>query len=184
VIYSHSHVDHYGGVHGIVSDSDLRTKRVQILTPQDFTKHAISENVIAGNAMSRRAVFMFGALLPRNARGSVGVGLGQTNSVGFPTLIVPTREIKKTGEKVTIDGVEMIFQMTPGTEAPAEMNTYFPRFRAIWMAENATNTMHNILTLRGAPVRDPLRWAAYLDETIKLFGDKSDVKFQSHHWPM
>jgi alkyl sulfatase BDS1-like metallo-beta-lactamase superfamily hydrolase len=184
VIYSHSHVDHYGGVRGVVSEADLKAKRVQILAPQDFTEHAISENVIAGNAMSRRAVFMFGALLPRNAQAGVGVGLGQTNSVGSPTLILPTREIKKTGEKVKIDGVEMVFQMTPGTEAPAEMNTYFPQYRAMWMAENATNTMHNILTLRGAQVRDPLRWAAYLDETIDLFGDKTDVKFQSHHWPM
>jgi len=184
VIYSHSHVDHYGGVRGLVNEADLKARRVQILAPQDFIEHAISENVIAGNAMSRRAVYMFGALLPRNAQGGVGVGLGQTNSVGSPTLIPPTREIRKTGEKVTIDGVEMVFQMTPGTEAPVEMNTYFPRFRAMWMAENATNTMHNILTLRGAQVRDPLRWAGYLDETIDLFGDKTDVKFQSHHWPM
>jgi len=184
VVYSHSHVDHYGGVRGIVNEADVKAKKVQILAPEHFTEHAISENVIAGNAMSRRAVYMFGALLPRNAQGGVSVGLGQTNSVGAPTLILPTREIKKTGEKVTIDGVEMVFQMTPGTEAPAEMNTYFPKLRAMWMAENATNNLHNILTLRGAQVRDPLRWAGYLDETIDLYGAKTDVKFQSHHWPM
>ena len=184
VVYSHSHVDHFGGVRGIIDEADVNAKKVQILAPEHFTEHAISENVIAGNAMSRRAVFMFGALLPRGAEGSVGAGLGPTNSVGAVSLILPTREIKKTGEAVTIDGVRMVFQMTPNTEAPVEMNTYFPQFRALWMAENATNTMHNILTLRGALVRDPLNWAKYLDEAITLYGDKSDVKFQSHHWPL
>jgi alkyl sulfatase BDS1-like metallo-beta-lactamase superfamily hydrolase len=184
VVYSHSHVDHFGGVRGIVDEADVRSKKVQILAPENFTDRAISENVIAGNAMSRRAVFMFGALLPRGEQGSVGAGLGPTNSVGMVSLILPTREIKKTGETVTIDGVRMVFQLTPETEAPVEMNTYFPQLRALWMAENATNTMHNILTLRGAQVRDPLNWARYLDETISLYGDKSDVSFQSHHWPL
>jgi alkyl sulfatase BDS1-like metallo-beta-lactamase superfamily hydrolase len=184
VIYSHSHVDHYGGVRGIVNEADVKAKKVQIIAPEHFSEHAISENVIAGNAMSRRAIYMYGALLPRGAQGSVNSGLGQTNSVGTAGLILPTRLIKRTGEKVTIDGVEMEFQMTPGTEAPAEMNTYFPKLRAMWMAENSTNTMHNILTLRGAQVRDPLKWAAYLNETINRYGDKTDVKFQSHHWPV
>lgn len=184
VVYSHSHIDHYGGVRGIVDEKDVKAGKVQILAPEHFTEHAISENVIAGNAMSRRAVYMYGALLPRSPLGSVNSGLGQTNSTGTATLIVPTREIKKTGEKVTIDGVEMVFQMTPGTEAPAEMNTYFPKSRAMWMAENSTNTMHNVLTLRGAQVRDPLKWSTYLNETIDMFGDKIDVKFQSHHWPV
>jgi alkyl sulfatase BDS1-like metallo-beta-lactamase superfamily hydrolase len=184
IVYSHSHVDHFGGVRGIVDEADVKSKKVQILAPEHFTEHAISENVIAGNAMSRRAVFMFGALLPRGAQGSVGAGLGPTNSVGTVSLILPTREIKKTGETVTVDGVRMVFQLTPDTEAPAEMNTYFPQFRALWMAENATNTMHNILTLRGAQVRDPLNWARYLDEAIDLYANKSDVKFQSHHWPL
>ena len=126
--------------------------------------------MIAGNAMSRRAIYMFGALLPRNPRGGVNGGLGQTTSAGTVTLILPTETITKTGEKRTIDGVEMVFQMTPGTEAPAEMNTWFPQFKAMWMAENATNTLHNVLTLRGAQVRDPLKWAGYLDETIDLYG--------------
>lgn len=184
VVYSHSHVDHYGGVRGIVDEADVKAGKIQILAPEHFTEHAVSENVLAGNAMSRRAVFMFGALLPRNAQGGVSAGLGQTNSLGSPTLILPTREIRTTGEKVTIDGVDMVFQMTPGTEAPAEMNTYFPQMRAMWMAENATKTMHNILTLRGAQVRDALNWAGYLNETIELFGDKTDVSFQSHHWPV
>ncbi len=184
VVYSHSHIDHYGGVRGIVDETDVKSGKVQILAPEHFSEHAISENVIAGNAMSRRAIYMYGALLPRNAQGSVNAGLGQTNSTGTTGLIEPSREIKKTGEEVTIDGVQMVFQMTPGTEAPAEMNTFFPQFRAMWMAENATNTFHNVLTLRGAQVRDPLKWAAYLEETIELFGDKTDVKFQSHFWPM
>ena len=150
VVYSHSHVDHYGGVRGIVDEADVKSGKVQILAPEHFTEHAVSENVIAGNVMSRRAIYMYGAMLPRNAQGGVNGGLGQTTSTGTATLIEPTREIKKTGEEVTIDGVKMVFQMTPGTEAPAEMNTYFPQFRAMWMAENSTNTMHNILTLRGA----------------------------------
>ena len=150
VVYSHSHVDHYGGVRGIVDEKDVKAKKVQILAPEHFTEHAVSENVIAGNVMSRRAIYMYGAMLPRNAQGGVNGGFGQTTSTGTATLIEPTREIKKTGEEVTIDGVKMVFQMTPGTEAPAEMNTFFPQFRAMWMAENSTSTMHNILTLRGA----------------------------------
>ncbi|MBG0796389.1 MBL fold metallo-hydrolase [Methylocystis sp. L43] len=184
VVYSHSHVDHYGGARGIIDAADVKAGKIQVLAPEHFAEHAVSENVIAGNAMSRRAIFMYGAMLPRGERGSVGAGLGQTTSTGVISLILPTREIKKTGETVMIDGVRMVFQMTPGTEAPAEMNTYFPQFRAMWMAENATNTMHNILTLRGAQVRDALKWARYLDETIDLFADKTDVKFQSHHWPL
>ena len=184
VVYSHSHVDHYGGVRGIVDEADVRAGKVQILAPEHFTEHAVSENVIAGNVMSRRAIYMYGALLPRVATGGVNGGLGQTTSTGTTTLILPTDFIRKTGEERTIDGVNMVFQMTPGTEAPAEMNTYFPAFNALWMAENATNTMHNILTLRGAQVRDALKWATFLDETIRLYGAGAQVKFQSHHWPI
>ena len=184
VVYSHSHVDHYGGVRGIVDEADVKAGKVQILAPEHFAEHAISENVIAGNAMGRRAIYMYGALLPRNAQGGVNGGLGQTTSTGTAGLILPTREIKTTGEEVTIDGVRMVFQMTPGTEAPAEMNTYFPQFRAMWMAENTTNTLHNVLTLRGAQVRDPLKWASFLNETIDLYGPDVDVKFQAHHWPL
>jgi alkyl sulfatase BDS1-like metallo-beta-lactamase superfamily hydrolase len=184
VVYSHSHVDHYGGVRGVVDEADVKSGKVPILAPEHFSEHAISENVIAGNAMSRRAIYMYGAMLPRNATGGVNGGLGQTTSTGTAGLIEPTREIKTTGEEVVIDGVRMVFQMTPGTEAPAEMNTYFPQFRAMWMAENSTNTLHNVLTLRGAQVRDPLKWASFLSETIDLYGDGTDVKFQAHHWPM
>jgi len=183
VIYSHSHVDHYGGVRGIVDEADVKAGKTKIIAPEGFTEHAISENVIAGNVMSRRAIYMYGALLPRNEFGSVNSGLGQSNSTGTPGLILPSEFVQKTGQEITVDGVKMVFQMTPGTEAPAEMNTFFPQFRAMWMAENSTNTMHNILTLRGAQVRDALKWAGYLNETINLYGKDVDVKFQSHHWP-
>ncbi|WP_017786608.1 alkyl/aryl-sulfatase [Aeromonas dhakensis] len=184
VVYSHSHVDHYGGAAGLFNSPDeVKKNGVQIIAPEGFTEHAVSENVIAGNAMARRAVYMYGALLPRNAQGSVNGGLGQTVSAGVPSLLLPTRFITKSGEEVTLDGVQMIFQMTPGTEAPAEMNTWFPESKALWMAENTTNTMHNILTLRGAQVRDALKWSSYLNETIETWGDQAQVKFQSHHWP-
>ncbi|HDX8644073.1 TPA: MBL fold metallo-hydrolase [Aeromonas dhakensis] len=184
VVYSHSHVDHYGGAAGLFNSPDeVKKNGVQIIAPEGFTEHAVSENVIAGNAMARRAVYMYGALLPRNAQGCVNGGLGQTVSAGVPSLLLPTRFITKSGEEVTLDGVRMIFQMTPGTEAPAEMNTWFPESKALWMAENTTNTMHNILTLRGAQVRDALKWSSYLNETIETWGDQAQVKFQSHHWP-
>ncbi|QLI82126.1 MBL fold metallo-hydrolase [Chitinibacter fontanus] len=183
VVYSHSHVDHYGGVRGLASEADFKSGKVKVIAPEHFTEHAVSENVIAGNAMGRRAIYMYGALLPRNERGGVNGGLGQTTSTGSPTLVLPNITVTKTGQEVDVDGVKMVFQMTPGTEAPAEMNTYFPQHKALWMAENATNTMHNILTLRGAQVRDALKWASYLNETIETWGGKVDVKFQSHHWP-
>lgn len=184
VVYSHSHVDHYGGVRGLVGEKDVKAQKVRIIAPEHFSEHAISENVIAGNAMSRRAIYMYGAMLPRSRQGGVNGGLGQTTSTGTATLIEPTDSIRKTGQELTIDGVKMVFQMTPGTEAPAEMNTFFPQFKSMWMAENSTNTMHNILTLRGAQVRDALKWASFLNETIDLYGKGVEVKFQSHHWPM
>ena len=188
VVYSHSHTDHYGGVRGLV-EKDEDFANIKVIAPEGFTEHAISENVIAGNVMSRRAIYMYGSLLPRNERGAVNAGLGQTNSTGTNTLVLPTEFIHKTDTPDTllvVDGVTMRFQLTPGTEAPAEMNTYFPDFQALWMAENSTNTMHNILTLRGAQVRDAQKWASYLNDTIDLYGDKTKtkVKFQSHHWPM
>lgn len=184
VVYSHSHGDHYGGVRGLVDEADVKAGKVQIIAPEHFTEHAISEFVIAGNAMGRRGIYMYGPLLPRNPQGGVNAGLGQTVSHGAGGLILPTREIKKTGEELVIDGVRLVFQMTPGTEAPAEMNTYLPQFRAMWMAENTTNTMHNILTIRGAQVRNSLKWAQFINETIDLYGSGTDVKFQAHHWPM
>ncbi|ORA33757.1 hypothetical protein BST13_19325 [Mycobacterium aquaticum] len=184
VIHSHSHVDHYGGVRGIINQADVDSGKVKVIAPQAFVEDAVSENVIAGNAMSRRAVYMYGALLPRNAQGGVNGGLGMTVSTGVPSLIIPTDIITTTGQKMTIDGVDMEFQVTPGTEAPTEMNTFFPQFKAMWMAENTTNTMHNLLTLRGAQVRDARIWAKFLDDTIRVYGPNTEVKFQSHHWPM
>jgi alkyl sulfatase BDS1-like metallo-beta-lactamase superfamily hydrolase len=184
VVYSHSHVDHYGGVRGLVTPADVKAGKVEIIAPEKFTEEAVSENVIAGNVMARRAIYMYGALLPRDAQSSVNAGLGQTTSTGEPSLIAPTRSIGKTGTELTVDGVKMVFQMTPGTEAPAEMNVYFPQFKSVWMAENASHTMHNVLTLRGAKVRDPLVWAHYLNETIELWGKDFESEFGSHHWPM
>jgi alkyl sulfatase BDS1-like metallo-beta-lactamase superfamily hydrolase len=184
VIYSHSHIDHYGGVRGIVDEADVKSGKIKIIAPEGFTDEAVSENVIAGNAMGRRAVYMYGALLPRNAQGGVNGGLGQTVSVGTATLIQPTVSIAKSGEKMTVDGVELVFQLTPGTEAPAEMNVFFPQFKSMWMAENATHTLHNVLTLRGAKVRDPLIWAHFLNETINVYGPNIESEFASHHWPM
>ncbi|MBL4279928.1 MBL fold metallo-hydrolase [Vibrio fluvialis] len=184
VVYSHSHIDHFGGVRGIVDEKDVKAGKVKIIASHGFTEHAVSENVIAGNAMGRRAIFMYGALLPRNEFGGVNGGLGQTTSTGIATLIEPTDIIEKTGDEMTVDGVKMVFQYTPGTEAPTEMNTWFPDKKALWMAENSTNTMHNILTLRGAQVRDALKWSGYLQETIEMWGGDVKVKFQSHHWPM
>ena len=184
VIYSHSHVDHYGGVRGLVDEADVKAGKVKIIAPEGFTEESVAENVIAGNAMARRAVYMYGALLPRNPQGGVNGGLGQTTSTGTATLIVPTTSISKTGTKMTVDGVQMVFQMTPGTEAPAEMNVFFPQFKSVWMAENATHTLHNVLTLRGAKVRDPLIWAHYLGETVDMWGRDIESEFASHHWPM
>jgi alkyl sulfatase BDS1-like metallo-beta-lactamase superfamily hydrolase len=157
VVYSHSHVDHYGGVRGLASDDEFAPGKIQVIASQGFVEHAISENVIAGNAMSRRAVYMYGALLPRNDRGGVSGGLGPTTSFGAISFVLPTVIVDRTPTEMTVDGVKMVFQFTPGTEAPTEMNTWFPQFKAMWMAENCTNTMHNILTLRGAQVRDALK---------------------------
>lgn len=184
VIYSHSHIDHFGGAHGVITEEDVKTGKVTVLASEGFVEHAVSENIIAGNVMARRSIYMYGALLPHNAKGGVNSGLGQTVSTGSSGLIVPNDIIRQTGEIRTYDGVKMIFQFTPGTEAPTEMNTYFPDMEALWMAENTTCTMHNILTLRGALVRDALIWASYLTESIELWGKKSKVKFQAHHWPL
>jgi alkyl sulfatase BDS1-like metallo-beta-lactamase superfamily hydrolase len=183
VIHTHSHVDHFGGVKGVVSQDDVDEGRVQIIAPEGFVEHAISENVYAGTAMGRRAGYMYGAALPRGPKGGVGAGLGQTTSTGTVTLISPTVTITDTGQELTIDGVRIVFQMAPGTEAPAEMHFYFPDRRALCMAENATHTLHNLLTLRGAVVRDPHMWAHYLTEAIEMFAGQSDVVFASHHWP-
>ena len=183
IIYTHPHVDHFGGVRGFVTDEDIKEKGIKILAPQGFLEHAVSENVFAGIAMSRRSAYMYGAALNRGPSGQIGTGLGQTVTTGEVTLIAPTDEITSTGEKRTIDGVEMVFQMAPNTEAPAEMLIYFPKLKALCAAEDATHTFHNILTLRGAVVRDPHSWAKHLTETIDMFGGQAEVVFASHHWP-
>ncbi len=183
VIYTHSHIDHYGGVEGVVDREDVETGRLQIYAPQGFTDAAISENVIAGNAMTRRAMYMYGNLLPKSATGQVDAGLGKTTSRGSVSIIEPTVEIRETGERHTIDGIEFEFQVTPDTEAPAEMNFHFPQWDVLCMAENCSHNMHNLYTLRGAPVRDAKAWAHYIDEAIELFADRSELVFSSHHWP-
>lgn len=183
VIYTHSHVDHFGGVLGVTTQADVDAGRVAIIAPEHFTDHAVQENVYAGTAMARRAAYMYGAALARGPQGQVGCGLGQVGSTGEVALIVPTVDIRATGETHVIDGVDIEFQMAPGTEAPAEMHFYFPKFRALCMAENATHNLHNLLTLRGALVRDPHGWSGYLTEAIDTFGDRADVVFASHHWP-
>ncbi|MFB6817550.1 alkyl/aryl-sulfatase [Streptomyces sp. NPDC056347] len=183
VVYTHSHVDHFGGVKGVTTQEDVDAGRVPVIAPEGFTGHAVAENVYAGTAMGRRAAYMYGAALPRGVRGQVGAGLGQTTSTGTVTLIVPTLDVTVTGQEETVDGVRMVFQMAPDTEAPAELLIHFPGFRALCAAEDATHTLHNLLTLRGALVRDPNAWSKALTETIGLFGDRTDVVFASHHWP-
>ena len=179
VIYTHSHGDHFDGVRGILpQDAD-----VPIIAPSGFLEHAVSENVYAGTAMTRRAVYMYGAEVPKGPGGQIGAGLGMTASTGTISLIPPTLDITRTGQEEVVDGVRIVFQITPGTEAPSEMNFYFPDRRTVCMAENATHNLHNLLTLRGAVVRNPHTWAHYLTEAIELFTGKSDVLFASHHWP-
>ncbi len=184
VIYTHSHVDHYGGVRGVTTPEAVAQGKVKIIAPQGFLEAAISENVYAGNAMSRRATYMYGALLGKNEKGQVDGALGKTTSLGEVTLILPTDLIQKTGEKRVIDGVEMIFHMAPNTEAPAEMLIYFPKQRALCAAEDATHTLHNLYTLRGAEVRDAASWWKTLNNAIELYASKSDVIFAQHHWPI
>jgi linear primary-alkylsulfatase len=183
LVYTHCHIDHFGGAAGIVGLEEVAEREIPVLAPEGFLHHAVSENVYAGTAMARRAGYMYGARLERGPDRGIGSGLGQTTSLGTLTLIPPNREISATGQEETVDGVRMVFQLTPGTEAPAEMNFHFPEHRVLCIAENATHTMHNVLTLRGALVRDPHVWAAYLDEAIELFGEETDVLFAGHHWP-
>ncbi|MDF0530397.1 alkyl sulfatase dimerization domain-containing protein [Tsukamurella sp. 8F] len=183
LIYTHSHVDHFGGALGVTTRDDVESGRCPVLAPTGFLEHAVAENVYAGTAMARRSGYMYGAALPRGPKGQVGAGLGQTTSVGTVSLLPPTLHITHTGQEETLDGVRIVFQITPGTEAPAEMNFYFPDRRALCVAENATHTLHNLLTLRGALVRDPHVWSTYLTEAINLFGRRSEVAFASHHWP-
>ena len=183
VIYTHSHVDHFGGVRGIVSQEDIDAGKVKILAPAHFTEAAIGENVIAGNAMSRRASYMYGNLLPKSAAGQVDGGLGKTTSAGSVGLALPTDFATTTGETITIDGIDIHVLMAPELEAPAEFMFYLPKFKAFCAAEDATHTLHNLYTLRGAKMRDGLLWSKYLQAALDMFGPDIEVVFASHHWP-
>ena len=183
VIYSHSHVDHYGGVQGLVKPEDVASGKVAILAPLHFTEEAVGENVIAGNAMSRRASYMYGSLLDRSATGQVDGGLGKGTSTGTTGLIRPSQFAQTTGETITIDGIELKVLMAPGSEAPSEFMFYFPKYKAFCAAEDACHTLHNLYTLRGAKMRDGLLWSKYLQQAIDMFGDDLVVVFNSHHWP-
>jgi alkyl sulfatase BDS1-like metallo-beta-lactamase superfamily hydrolase len=183
VIHTHSHVDHYGGVRGVISEDDVKAGRIKIYAPEGFLEEAVSENVMAGTAMSRRASYMYGNLLPPDPKGQVGAGLGTTTSAGTVTLIPPTDIISKTGEKRVIDGLTYEFLMAPGSEAPAEMLWFIEEKKALEAAEDATHTLHNTYTLRGAKIRNPLDWSKYLNEALAMWGDKAEVLFAQHHWP-
>ena len=183
VIYTHSHMDHFGGILGVVSKDRIDSGEVPIVAPEGFVKEAVSENLLAGPAMGRRAMYQFGMLLDWDQHGHVDQGLGKGVPTGSSSLVPPTIEITETGQELVLDGVRIEFQLTPESEAPAEMHFYFPDHRALCMAENCTGTMHNVLTLRGALVRDTLMWSRYIDEAMDRWGDVSDVVFASHGWP-
>lgn len=183
VIYTHSHVDHYGGVEGVTNKEAVDAGEVRIIAPEGFLHEVVSENVIAGPAMGRRALYQFGPLIPPGEFGHIDNGLGKGLPLGTMGLIAPTEEISATGTELMIDGIRVVFQHTPDTEAPAEMNFHFPDHRLLCMAENCSHTMHNLYTLRGAQIRDSLSWSKYIGEAIELFGDQTDTVFASHHWP-
>ena len=194
VIISHSHVDHFGGILGVMAEEDRADEtltfeeqtasgKIPVITPAGFTEHAVKENVYAGKGMGRRSNYQYGVLLTPGVTGKLAQGIGMGQSTGTVSFLTPSYEIRETGERLTIDGVELEFQLTPGTEAPAEMNTWLPQHKALWMAENCTGTLHNLYTLRGAEVRDGAAWAGYITEAITRYGKEAEVTFQSHNWP-
>lgn len=194
VIISHSHVDHFGGIGGVISADEvadvnlslseqLASGKIPVIVPEGFEAHAVSENIYAGVAMQRRAAYQYGVYLAPSIKSTLAMGIGMGQSTGTLSYISPSYEIKETGESYVIDGVKLEFQMTPGTEAPAEMNTWLPDKKALWVAENCTGTLHNLYTLRGAQIRDGSAWAKYICETIALYGAEAEVTFQSHNWP-
>ena len=182
VIYTHSHVDHYGGIMGVLTPEDI-ARGVPIVAPEGFLQAAVAENVLAGNVMSRRATYMYGGLLPKDPKGHVDSGLGKGTSTGKVALVAPNVSVTHTGQRLELDGVEIVFQVTPDTEAPAEMNFHFPKFGALCMAENCTCHLHNLYTPRGAQVRDAKAWSFYIDEALEMFAGEASVMFASHHWP-
>ena len=183
VIYSHAHIDHFGGVKGLVSQEQVDKGEVQIIAPKGFMEAAIKENVLAGNAMLRRATYQYGTMLPQGPEGHVDMAIGKTVAKGPMSLIAPTRTVDGQLVEMDIDGVPVTFQNTPGTESPAEMNVWLPQQKALLMAENVTATLHNLYTLRGAETRDPLGWSKYINEALHQFGEKAEVMFAVHNWP-
>jgi len=183
VVYSHSHGDHFGGVRGVVDEADVASDKVMIIAPENFMEAAIAENVFTGNAMSRRLQWQYSMLLARDPHGHVDQAIGKNVASGNVGLIAPNRIVKKDFEEITLDGVKMVFQNTPDTEAPVEMNTYFPQFKAFWAAENISGTVHNIYTIRGAAVRNAHNWQKHINAALYKFGGEAEVMFASHSWP-
>jgi alkyl sulfatase BDS1-like metallo-beta-lactamase superfamily hydrolase len=184
VIYSHSHVDHYGGVKGVISEEDVAAGKVRVIAPEGFLEAAVSENIMAGNVMTRRALYQYGSLIPFDEKGNVGLGLGTSISLGTITLIAPTETITETGQKLDIDGLTFEFMLAPDTEAPSEMHWFIEELGALTAAENCCHTLHNTYTLRGAQIRDPHAWSQYLGETIERWGARTEVLYGMHHWPV
>ena len=184
VIHTHSHADHFAGVLGVVTAEQAASGKVPVIAPRDFVDESLAENILVGNVMSRRATYMYGNLLRPSPTGFVSTGLGASLSMGTTGFIIPNDTIRFTGETREIDGIKIEFQMTMGTEAPAEMVFYFPQFKALCMSEITSHHLHNVYTPRGAQVRDALAWADQINESIDLFGNKLEVQFASHHWPI
>jgi len=182
VIYTHSHIDHFGGSRGLIDEATIKAQGIRVIAPEGFMEHAIAENVLAGNAMTRRAQYQFGSPLAYGERGVVGIGLGSKLSLGTASLVAPTESVTKTGQELVVDGVRIVFHMAPGSEAPSEMLFYFPDLKALCVAEDVNKTMHNIYTLRGTKGRDALAWSKYLNELLDLFPE-AEVTFGSHTWP-
>jgi alkyl sulfatase BDS1-like metallo-beta-lactamase superfamily hydrolase len=184
VIFTHTHTDHWGGARGVLDDQTLASGQVPIIAPNLFMEHAVSENIIAGPAMLRRAQYQFGPFLAKGPRGQVDCGLGKSMAAGAVALLRPTDLIMETGDKRTIDGLEFEFQMAPNSEAPAEMHFFVPRYKLLNLAENCTHNFHNLLPFRGADVRDALAWSKYLGEALQIWGGKADAMCGQHHWPV
>ncbi|MDZ7674800.1 MAG: alkyl sulfatase dimerization domain-containing protein [Acidimicrobiales bacterium] len=183
VLYTHPHADHFGGVLGVTSEDEVRAGNCRIIAPEGFLREAVSENLLAGPAMARRVNYQLGLFLPTGPQGQVDAGLGKGGPLDLPGLLAPSEDVTHTGQELDVDGVRILFQLTPGTEAPVEMNFSFPDRNWLCMAENCTHTMHNLVPIRGAQVRDALAWSKYIGEAIELFGASSDLCFASHHWP-
>jgi alkyl sulfatase BDS1-like metallo-beta-lactamase superfamily hydrolase len=183
LVYSHSHVDHFGGARGVVDETDVRAGKVRVIAPEGFLEAAVAENVLAGNAMSRRSSYMYGNLLPADPKGQVGAGLGVSTSAGTISLVPPTEHVTETGQRMNIAGLDFEFMLAPDSEAPAEMHWFIEQFKAVTAAENCCHTLHNTYSIRGTKIRDPLAWSKYLQQTLDLWGERAEVMYGMHHWP-